>query len=783
MPRQLRSFVSGLGLALGAVLLTAVAAEEAILPPRAVPALVAGGAMLFFALLARGSFAVRTGSIGSLTWGAACGIGCAVVWATLSIPPLWGAAAAIAVGLSAPVGNGRGQVRATPAYRPLLAALIAAVATLVSLLRWNMAGGLLGPPWYGPTLAVAAALVALAAGMLVGGWLRRRFGLFRHTAWHTPVTLVGLAGLLTLALPPDSEALRELATRVQRASFTFGTFLLGATILSLRVLGPVTFVAGVVLGFVYRAGRGHPHAMRSAFIPLFVGSLVVALPPAEVFEARTPSPEDCPWIGLYSVTSDAWPPSSEREVKEIAGLASLLARFPAAPLLLVGCPELASELRESGHELTVEIGSGSLIAEHLREMESGPFFQVVVFGTPSAQQGASTQVIGRALLRRLKRQLRPGSSIMLIEHLGRLRTCDIAAALGMLKEVMGSAHAWVAGEHLVLVGGHPMHLWEGLRAAVEAGIAHLPWLLLDSTGAAGFADAHAPPHATPVHLEWPKWQRRLQPWDPFLAARNIRILLAASSWPEGPFAASGDLVGSYLLAGRYRLSAVAARLEVDERLERQILALGLSVFPGDPILAELAQTQLPHYAALESRARSALAADPTDAAAHLVAGRLAFARGEWQEAKEHITGGAIKWRKNFVDAYPFAADLLEAGGRLEWARGVVEENGFPHAGRHPDVLEAAVRGYGAAGELERARELLDELADSDPARPGLHRLRGHLAISRGDAHAAARSLELARHEDPFDDRIYRDLVAALERLGRDEEAAGQRAILERLERY
>ncbi|MEM7701742.1 MAG: tetratricopeptide repeat protein [Pseudomonadota bacterium] len=214
-----------------------------------------------------------------------------------------------------------------------------------------------------------------------------------------------------------------------------------------------------------------------------------------------------------------------------------------------------------------------------------------------------------------------------------------------------------------------------------------------------------------------------------------------------------DVPAAYTAAISYALSqgdSDTAAAKLDE---------GLESFPNDPRLvtidAERLYSQVEPEAALQ-RIQPVLALNPPVAQAHMLAGRMALARRDPNEASTHFQAALKSQPNNQTAMLAMAAVAKDMGDKEQSANWIDKANqaGDPHP---IGLLFAAQMAY-EAGNLDRAFELIELVPPTMASEPNFARLRGFVDAARGQYGAAILPLK-SYLDDASDDYDARRILA------------------------
>ncbi|MFO0981772.1 MAG: hypothetical protein U1E76_08525 [Planctomycetota bacterium] len=756
---MLRSALVGFGLGVVACLAAVLLPARTALPPP-----LCAAAVLLVPILAEGLLRRAGVSLGSFSpWGLLLGEGggiAALIGVILLDWPLSivGAAAATigALAFFRPVGHTASR------GRPLHYATIGAVSTLLTIgatARWLNAMPLTSMPVFGPLIVAATLLVLTCAGAAASSLLRHR--LRKRTIEMVMPFLIG-AGIVVLAAlvrPVPRVAANAFATQVELPSLSFLTYLLGIALIAVRLLFLPAIAAGFCLGFIYGIRRRRGRSFLLATTPSLLSLLVLATPVLPlVARLAQPEVESAPWVGLCSPESAVFHPADLPD-SELVAFASTLIEPARGPLLIVG--DGADALRErfaaAGHGWCLAAEHAADAAAELARHEQGGSLRAGALLLLPSVLGAPDPGLppGWPLFQGLRTLTATGAAMVQILSLGTTSLDCLRAVVATIGAAFGPPALWVSGIHGLVVCA-PSEAQRRLEPLEQRATG--PWRILASSEVARIGEAET---QLPIAFLAPQWQRRLQPYDPLLAARHLRWLLGISSWP------SSAVTDANHFRARVVESLIAARLTLDRPREIELAQAGLAALPGDAAIASFCNNADAHYGELKERVLNGLRALPGDTTLNFELARLHAADGSYQAAQELLTGTVIRLRRNLVEAYSVLADVLEHMDRARGLPGVIEKNGLPYCGEALDVVETAVRGYAGAGDAGKARSWLEVLRRRDPTRPGLALLAAEVALAEQRIDDARGWLERARTEDPLSQRI----GAALRRL--DPQAAAR----------
>jgi len=259
-------------------------------------------------------------------------------------------------------GADRGRRPPFP-FLVLTAALCGAAVLTLEVMGSRVIGPFFGVSLFVWTSLIAVTLTALAAGYAVGGWLADR-----HASGDRLYALIGLAGVMTLAIP-------LLRAPVLDASFALG-LRAGSLAASLVLFGPVLMVLGAVTPFVVRLA-----AHDLAVIGRTVGVLYAVSTLGSVLGAVLTGYVLIAWVGvagIFRLTAGVlialaalWLVLRGRRWSALAVLLlPALAPAPPPPAAVVmpdgtQVLEVASEESHYGHVKVVEYRHGPLATREM----------------------------------------------------------------------------------------------------------------------------------------------------------------------------------------------------------------------------------------------------------------------------------------------------------------------------------------------------------------------------------------------------------------------------------
>ncbi|MEO1489400.1 MAG: tetratricopeptide repeat protein, partial [Pseudomonadota bacterium] len=239
-------------------------------------------------------------------------------------------------------------------------------------------------------------------------------------------------------------------------------------------------------------------------------------------------------------------------------------------------------------------------------------------------------------------------------------------------------------------------------------------------------------------------------------AKLVEALVMANYMSAAETAAAKltfDVPLSYTAAIGYALS------QADFDTAYQRLEEGLAAFPDDPRLVTIDAERL--WADVQSdaardRLAPVLAIEPSVWQAHMLAGRIALAQRDSEQASASFARVLKVQPNNQTAMLAMAAIANDTGNAVEAANWINKANqaGSPHP---VGLLFAAQMAYDA-GEIDRAFELIEQVPPGIASSPSFARLRGFVDAARGQYGAAILPLQ-GYLEDASDDYLARRILA------------------------